>query len=318
MIWLELRKENKVYNSGWNFTESIWAPVKTKGGRDWPFWSLINKVVKGEIIFHLRSIKNDKKFVGYSIAATDGYLTHSLPTNKKHKWDFTRSYYKVDLKDFKTLTPEIALEDFFKINYESLINLFKNNKSKRVNKKRIFFVIQKNRLQCLNGAYFSEFDDTLPQMLIDEMGSFENNRNVPLIINAGVHIREIQQRIGQDRFSTNVKLNYNYKCCFPNCEVEGRGFLIGSHIDRWKDNESLRGHTGNGLCFCLMHDKAFEKGFFTIDENFCVVLVDKTIKKTSWLNELLSPSENLEIKSRKINPSLDAIKSHWERIGYKK
>jgi putative restriction endonuclease len=316
MIWLELRTNNTTYNPGWNFSESVWAPILTRDGSEWPFWNLINQVVKGDIIFHLRNVNGDKRFVGYSTASTDGYLTSSSPTQQNHEWDYIQTYYKVELTDFQVLNPTVSLSDFFANNNQRLRNYFTENRARRTNKKRLFYVIQRNLLQCLNGAYFSEFDGILPSMLIQDYETTRREREVAETANTGVAVREVEHRIGHQVFSDNVKANYSSKCCFPNCEVEGRGFLISGHIARWADNEPLRGHTGNGLCLCLMHDKAFEKGFFTLDENYHVVIVNADFANRQWLGNLLQAGENLEIKQRQINPLPEALRDHWVRIGY--
>jgi predicted restriction endonuclease len=95
-------------------------------------------------------------------------------------------------------------------------------------------------------------------------------------------------RIGQKKFADTIKGLYQNRCCFPGCGVADPRFLVASHIARWSDNEALRGHTGNGLCFCLMHDRAFELGLFTLDGR---------------RNVFLNPRENA-CKRRRQNPSL--------------
>lgn len=72
----------------------------------------------------------------------------------------------------------------------------------------------------------------------------------------GERIRELRVREGQQRFSDNVRGNYSGRCCFPHCPIVEQHFLIGAHIARWSDVPHLRGKVSNGLCFCLMHDKA--------------------------------------------------------------
>src|ERR1700755_2471506 len=111
MVWLELRTQSNIYLPSWNFAESVWIPTHKKNGSNWPFWNLVNKVIKGDLVFHLRYVNNEKKFVGYSIAASDGYVTYELPTVSKHDWDFSNTYYKADLINFTPLEPTIRLED---------------------------------------------------------------------------------------------------------------------------------------------------------------------------------------------------------------
>jgi len=311
MIWLELRTQDNKYKKGWNFSESIWAPTIKEDGKKWPFWFLVNNVIKGDIIFHLKKKNNERVFIGYSIASTDGYITDSLPTDEKHTWGFSKNFYKVDLENFQYLNPVIKLSDFFEKNDIAL-----RDYHKKKGKKNLFYVIQNNKLQCLNGAYFSEFDGII-SLLSNNYEAAQKNNTIKEDVTTGVAYKELTQRVGQQLFSENVKENYGFKCCFPNCDVEGKDFLVGGHIARWVDNEDLRGNTANGLCFCLIHDKAFEKGYFTLNENFKVIIKNDEVKKRYWLNNILKYGENHEIKPRKINPLIEALKEHWKRIGYK-
>lgn len=312
MIWLELRSNNSIYRDGWNFSESVWAPTLTSDGKQWPFWTSVGRVVKGDIIFHLREEENIKRFVGYSTALTDGYLTTQLPADGING---AAAFYKAELTDFRELQPPVLLSDYFGVHDELLRQLFTRNQQERLGR-RLFYVIQNMRLQCLNGAYFSEFDEELSLLLIQNYNETRNQNQLLENIRTGVTPSEVATRIGQQEFSKNVKANYNYRCCFPNCNVEGNDFLASGHIARWADNIALRGHTGNGLCFCPIHDKAFEKGFFTINESYKVVLIEDKIVHRPWLDHLLRNGENLEIKHRSINPLLEAIYEHWQRIGY--
>lgn len=317
MIWLELRKDIKTYDLGWNLTESVWAPTRKSDGKHWPFWDLIKQVERDDIVFHLHQEKDDTKFIGYSTATTDGYVTHSLPTKAIHQWDYVNTFYKVDLHNFQSIEPHIYLSNFFRTNNQVLLDYFIQNKAQGAKKKRLFYVIQRNRLQCLNGAYFSEFNNIFPNLLLINIKNSQNINNVAESVHTDEVIKDITQRVGHQEFSENVKNNYNHKCCFPNCKVESNGFLVSGHIDRWVDNKSLRGHTGNGLCLCLMHDKAFENGFFTLDKNFKIKVMTQYIANSKWLIDFLQKGENKEIKSRQIDPLIEALKKHWKRIGYK-
>ncbi|CAI2766320.1 HNH endonuclease [Flavobacterium collinsii] len=314
MIWIELRTNQTKYDSGWNFSESIWAPTKKNNGQNWPYWYLVDEVVKGDLIFHISKIKGIESFLGYSTALTDGYITNDNPSLTNHVWSYSKSFYKVDLTDYKELNPPIPLSDFFSNNEPQLCEYFKINKAKKKDKKRLFYVIQSGKLRCQNGGYFSEFDNNLASKLIQTLS--KERSKLKDEISTGVSLKELELRIGHQEFSENVKLNFNYKCCYPRCTVEGKGFLISGHITRWADNKDLRGHINNGLCLCLMHDKAFEKGFFTLDNNNRIILFKHKFENRSWLIDSLIDGENLEIKPRKINPSIEALKNHWARIGY--
>lgn len=314
MIWLELRLNNTIYDKGWNFSESVWAPTKKDNGSRWPFWNLVGNVIKGDLIFHIREINGIKRFMGYSTALTDAYTTDNHPLSNNYVWDYSKSFHKVDLTDYVELNPTIPLTDFFDSYNIELREHFIQNKSEKIRKIRLFYVIQNNRLQCLNGAYFSEFDVFLASKITNVLSEVRNTLKIKS--ETDVAIRELKQRIGHQQFSENVKLNFGYKCCYPGCNVDAAGFLISGHITRWADNKDLRGNTDNGLCLCLMHDKAFEKGFFTLDKNYKVVLFNSKIDNKNWLYDFLKKGENLEIKPRQINPSLEALNNHWIRIGH--
>lgn len=49
--------------------------------------------------------------------------------------------------------------------------------------------------------------------------------------------------------------------------------LLASHIKPWKDSDDLTEKTNpqNGLCLNPWHDKAFDRGFITLDNNYCIV-----------------------------------------------
>jgi hypothetical protein len=65
-----------------------------------------------------------------------------------------------------------------------------------------------------------------------------------------------------------------------------------------------------------MHDKAFEKGYFTLNEQYQIVIVNSEINNRQWLRNILVSGANLEIKPREIDPLIEALHDHWQRIGY--
>lgn len=313
MIWLELRRNKRIYNEGWNFTESVWAPTKKENGARWPFWYLINDIKKDDVIFHLRHIDGNKVFTGYSKAVSDSYTTRGIPTNDRHEWDFIDSFFKVDLTNYSEFKTPIQLSEFFQSNDQELREYFTSNKRIRTYKKRLFYVIQSGRLQCLNGAYFSEFDERLVDLLTSQIDIHLQEGQTVI---TGDTLAELRTRIGHRQFAENVKRNFNYKCCFPGCEIHGRGFLVSGHIARWADNHELRGNTQNGLCLCLLHDRAFEKGHFTLDQEFNIKIIEDNLNHNEWLSSFLNKGKGQPIKSRTLDPMIEALRKHWKRIGY--
>ncbi len=82
--------------------------------------------------------------------------------------------------------------------------------------------------------------------------------------------RSVKIRMGQRFFRQSIMASYREHCCV--CGIPIPELLIASHIIPWKDREDLRLNPHNGLCLCALHDKAFDRGFMTIDSNYTVVI----------------------------------------------
>jgi len=197
----------------------------------------------------------------------------------------------------------------------ALNSYFDENKRPGRRKSNLFFVRQNGRLQCLNGAYLSDVDEELLSVLFPDPANIANASILGTIaIETGVQIATIRARIGQARFSSEIRELYGHQCCFPDCGVTDDRFLVGSHVARWSDNETLRGNLGNGVCLCLLHDKAFEIGLFTLDEKRCVLVNPREKLGCSSIISDLIAHEGRPIRSA-VNRLLDdALLEHWIRV----
>jgi len=122
------------------------------------------------------------------------------------------------------------------------------------------------------------------------------------------------RRVGQREFSERVRAAYQSRCCFPDCKIVDYAFLVGAHIARWADAPDLRGNIANGLCFCLFHDRAFEIGLFTLDEEQRIWVNKVQAEETEWGKTLLRHYGAL-IRPGDVQPSVEALRWHWHRIG---
>ena len=269
-MWLEMSRDEEHGGSGWSFTECLWSPSHKNPSGKWIFWELLLRIKKGDVIVHLRGKTHHAAFVGYSIADAGGYETVERPTTPKH-WGYATSYYRVPLTEFVPFGDPINLDEVFSQQDSLLSKFYESNKEKpRGEKEHIFFIIQTNQLRCLNGAYISELSLELANIILgpDFSGASTETRSSAISVRTGQQISSIKTRIGQNSFSDSVRESYNHRCCFPQCPIAEREFLVGAHIARWSDAPSLRGKTSNGLCLCLFHDKAFELGLFTLSANY--------------------------------------------------
>lgn len=62
--------------------------------------------------------------------------------------------------------------------------------------------------------------------------------------------------------------SYNYRCCVSG--LSNQKLLVASHIIPWGKDEKNRLNPKNGLCLSALHDRAFDRGIITIEENMTI------------------------------------------------
>ncbi len=293
MLWLEMSRDPIHGGGGWDFTKCLWSPTRKQNGAKWAFWETVRRVRMDDTVLHLRGEGPEAAFVGFSTADSDGTETTERPP-EPGQWGYATTFYRALLRDFMPLATPIPLQQVFQQRGPRLRAYFAENRAKRgARKKRLFYVIQATRLQCLNGAYLSEVDDELATILLDDEPSPANPTAPPHQVAHDVATRQqlalLKVRIGQSSFSEQVHANYGHQCCFPGCTIDERQFLRGAHITRWTDEPAMRGNISNGLCLCLMHDQAFESGLFTLDLEHRVRVNAVTITNSRWGRDNLLP-----------------------------
>lgn len=326
MMFVEMSRTKLHGGAGWQFTKCLWSPTRKRSnvegrqGTRWPYWDLLLKVKKGDTILHLQGVHPRADFVGFSKAATDGYLTRARPPEPE-EWRYADEHYRVDLEEFVRLPKSVNLAALFESREAALTAYFHTNKGLKRRAKRLFYVEQsrkgKKRLQCLNGAYLSELDEQLFEILFPELSLSGNTTQLPPIVSVETaeQLRLIKVREGHAKFSGEIKLQYGNRCCFPGCDVRDPRFLVGAHIARWSDNPTLRGQMGNGLCLCVFHDKAFEIGLFTLDRRFNVHVNQRELAVPTSLAHALEMAQGLPINLGPNPPIEAALREHWRRTG---
>lgn len=93
----------------------------------------------------------------------------------------------------------------------------------------------------------------------------------------------IDTRVGQQLFRKRVLSAYEYRCCLTG--LEEPLLLIASHILPWGEDVENRLNPSNGLCLSNLHDRAFDKGLITFNQNLEMVLSLRLKKLTSSINE---------------------------------
>ncbi len=91
-------------------------------------------------------------------------------------------------------------------------------------------------------------------------------------------LRTQKVRIVQRFFRDAVLSSYNYQCSV--CCLKLPALLNASHIIPWSKDKTQRANPRNGISMCALHDRAFDRGLFTVDDDYTIVLSKELKKKT--------------------------------------
>ena len=83
----------------------------------------------------------------------------------------------------------------------------------------------------------------------------------------------VKVRVNQNFFRKMILTSYNNLCCITG--IDNAELLVASHIVPWANDEKNRMNPMNGLCLNALHDRAFDKGLITIDEEYKVIVSKK-------------------------------------------
>ena len=73
-----------------------------------------------------------------------------------------------------------------------------------------------------------------------------------------------------------TKAAYNYRCCITGLSIPK--LLVASHIVPWRIDSVNRLNPRNGLALSVLHDKAFDLGMITINEDMTVQVSKKEFR----------------------------------------
>ncbi|MCY4448893.1 MAG: HNH endonuclease [Chloroflexi bacterium] len=125
---------------------------------------------------------------------------------------------------------------------------------------------------------------------------------------------ETTARIGQRFFRTAVLSAYNGSCC-----ITGLSFprlLVASHIVPWSHDRSNRVNPRNGLLLSALHDKAFDAGMLTINDDMTVRVSRSLFANADrFFSESISSYNGYSITlPQKFEPHRDFLRYHRENI----
>lgn len=121
-------------------------------------------------------------------------------------------------------------------------------------------------------------------------------------------------RIGQNFFRRTILSAYNEQCCITGLSIPA--LLVASHIIPWRADKINRVNPKNGLCLSALHDKAFDSGLITINDDM-TVQISKThqVKNDPFFSESIEAYVGKPIRlPEKFSPDKKFLAYHREYI----
>jgi putative restriction endonuclease len=120
---------------------------------------------------------------------------------------------------------------------------------------------------------------------------------------------EINARQKQSLFRTRVLNNFGYQCCLSDTVEEN--LLIASHIIPWAEKIQTRLDPANGLCLSYVYDKLFDGGYFSLRNDFHVIITKRVSELSSSIQNILMSIEGVRLREPKIySISSDYLEYH--------
>lgn len=127
--------------------------------------------------------------------------------------------------------------------------------------------------------------------------------------------RLVMTRLYQSFFRKAVLASYGSRCCL--CGMELKPLLVGSHIKPWSvASEEERTDPENGLCLCVLHDKAYDRGLLTVSTDHRVIVsaaIKKSTVKFTQLTLVDFDAQPIQMPSR-FAPKPKYLQWHQEKV----
>ncbi|MFY0521903.1 HNH endonuclease [Archangium gephyra] len=121
-----------------------------------------------------------------------------------------------------------------------------------------------------------------------------------------------KRRRHHEIFAAKVKANYGMACAM--CGISHPDFLVAGHIVAWSEDEQNRLNPANGLCLCVMHDRAFERGYLTLDEDLRIRM-NPRLSLASPLGQQLKAIDGQRIRRPVAHPPApELLRRHRNRF----
>jgi putative restriction endonuclease len=127
--------------------------------------------------------------------------------------------------------------------------------------------------------------------------------------------RLVRMRVNQNFFRSSILSAYYNTCAITGMKINE--LLIASHIKPWAKDINNRLNPHNGICLNVIHDKAFDQGYITIDKHYRIIIAREIRKycENSFVNDVFYKYDRQTILiPNKFKPSLEFLEYHNDMI----
>ena len=149
------------------------------------------------------------------------------------------------------------------------------------------------------------------QTTVEKMYQYE--LETPLV--GEEEMRNVKVRLNQSIFRRIVLANYDNQCCITG--IDKTELLVAGHIVQWSQDQKNRLNPKNGLLLNALHDRAFEQGLITVDDEY-KVRVSSVLKRKDAVKSISNNFLQYEGKSiilpKKFLPDKEFLRIHNTRF----
>jgi predicted restriction endonuclease len=121
-------------------------------------------------------------------------------------------------------------------------------------------------------------------------------------------------RVRQAFFRRSILSAYSNRCCVTGLSIPR--LLVASHIVPWSVDAKNRLNPSNGLCLSVLHDKAFDAGLLTVNDDMTIQISKKGLRRKDdfFASSIMAYEGKAIAVSKKFRPDKEFLKYHRNHI----
>ena len=150
--------------------------------------------------------------------------------------------------------------------------------------------------------------DLVPE---SEIGPTDVDHDIPYRVGEDLQVQATARR-GQAFFRAAILSAYDYRCCITGLSIPT--LLFASHIVPWTHDKTNRVNPKNGLLLSVLHDRAFDRGLITLNDDL-TVRVSRTYPNDAFFSTAVAAYDGKPIRRpEKFAPDAEFLAYHRQHI----